>query len=80
MKVFIENHSFHYEIENLTRVFFLNEKIEIIKARADDEVNGAHIITGKESADDKIRLYCSLEINGEHYENERKLALNSPDD
>ncbi len=80
MKVFIENHSFHYEIENLTRVFFPNEKIEIIKARVDDELNGAHIITGRESADDKIRLYCSLKINGERYENERKLDINSPDD
>src|SRR5690242_15289516 len=31
MKIFIENHSFHYEIENLTRIFFPNQKLEIIK-------------------------------------------------
>lgn len=31
MKIYILNHKFHYEIENLTRVFFPNEKIEIIK-------------------------------------------------
>lgn len=31
MKIYIDNHSFHYELENLTRLFFPNEKIEIVK-------------------------------------------------
>lgn len=31
MKIYIINHTFHYEIENLTRVFFPNEKLDIIK-------------------------------------------------
>ena len=31
MKIYIINNTFHYEMENLTRVFFPNEKIEIIK-------------------------------------------------
>ncbi|MEF2920173.1 MAG: coproporphyrinogen dehydrogenase HemZ [Acutalibacteraceae bacterium] len=31
MKLYIINHTFHYEIENLTRVFFPNEKIEIVR-------------------------------------------------
>ena len=31
MKIYIDNHTFHYEIENLTRVFFPNEKLEVIK-------------------------------------------------
>lgn len=31
MKIYIDNHKFHYEIENLTRLFFQNEKIEVIK-------------------------------------------------
>lgn len=31
MRVYIDNHTFHYEIENLCRLFFPNEKIEIIK-------------------------------------------------
>ncbi len=36
MKIYIINHNFHYEIENLTRVFFPNEKLEIIKDVFDD--------------------------------------------
>lgn len=30
MTVYIKNHKFHYEIENLVRLFFPNEKIEIV--------------------------------------------------
>lgn len=30
MIIYIKNHDFHYETENLTRVFFPNEKIEVI--------------------------------------------------
>ena len=31
MKIYIINHTFHYELENLTRVFFPNEKLEMVK-------------------------------------------------
>lgn len=31
MNLYILNHSFHYELENLTRLFFPNEKINVIK-------------------------------------------------
>ena len=31
MKIYIKNHAFHYELENLTRVFFPNEKIAVIR-------------------------------------------------
>ncbi|MCH5298374.1 MAG: coproporphyrinogen dehydrogenase HemZ [Ruminococcus sp.] len=31
MNLYINNHSFHYELENLTRLFFPNEKINVIK-------------------------------------------------
>lgn len=31
MKIYIDNHTSHYELENLTRLFFPNEKIEIVK-------------------------------------------------
>lgn len=36
MKIYIINHTFHYEIENLTRVFFPNEKLDIIKTDSVD--------------------------------------------
>jgi len=31
MNLYIKNHSFHYELENLARLFFPNEKISVIK-------------------------------------------------
>ncbi len=31
MNLYINNHSFHYELENLTRLFYPNEKIKVIK-------------------------------------------------
>lgn len=33
MNLYINNHSFHYELENLTRVFFPNEKITVINTQ-----------------------------------------------
>ena len=31
MKVYVKNHNFHFELENLTRLFFPNEKITVIR-------------------------------------------------
>lgn len=45
MKIYIINHNFHYEIENLTRVFFPNEKIEIIKDNSLNEFDYPCIVT-----------------------------------
>lgn len=36
MKILIENHPFHYEMENLTRIFFPNEKLEVVKTAEKD--------------------------------------------
>lgn len=35
MNLYIQNHKFHYELENLTRLFYPNEKITVIKDAAD---------------------------------------------
>ena len=35
MNLYIINHSFHYELENLTRLFYPNEKINVIKDNTD---------------------------------------------
>lgn len=45
MKIYIINHNFHYEIENLTRVFFPNEKIEIIKDTSINEFELPCVVT-----------------------------------
>ncbi len=58
MKIYITNHTFHYEIENLTRVFFPNEKIEIIKD-ADltvEQVTAPSVITEINNTDVSVQL------------------------
>lgn len=52
MKIFIDNHPFHYEIENIARLFFPYEKLEVIKdTKAVNE--GEYILT---AVDDKISV------------------------
>lgn len=61
MKVFVNNHTFHYEIENLTRVFFPNEKIEMIKnglPKLDEDL--PFIATLREYTSDQINLSCKF--------------------
>ena len=43
MNLYIINHSFHYELENLTRLFYPNEKITVIKS--DEPPQTPYIIT-----------------------------------
>lgn len=61
MKIYIINHNFHYEIENLTRVFFPNEKLELIKADSINEFEYPCIITRID--DDKNGKTVFVEIN-----------------
>lgn len=61
MKIYIINHNFHYEIENLTRVFFPNEKLELIKADSINEFEYPCIITRID--DDENGKTVFVEIN-----------------
>ena len=38
MIVYIDNHRFHYEMENLVRLFFPDEKIKVEKEIPEDKV------------------------------------------
>ena len=52
MKIFINNHPFHYEIENIARLFFPYEKLEVIKDKSKEKV-GEYILT---TVDSKISV------------------------
>lgn len=43
MNLYIQNHAFHYELENLTRLFYPNEKINVVKDA--DIFNTPYIMT-----------------------------------
>lgn len=55
MNLYINNHAFHYELENLTRLFFPNEKINVIK---DSETYDLPYITT--SISDKLSVEVTI--------------------
>ncbi len=59
----IEGHDFHYEMENLCRIFFPYEKIVTTADTAADDAIVAY--TGVFEYDDKVELRASLKIGGE---------------
>lgn len=44
MIIYIKNHDFHYEVENLTRVFFSNSKLEVVH-NIPDELTPPYVYT-----------------------------------
>ncbi len=58
MKLYIENHSYDYEVENLIRAFFINEKIEKIY---DGNVQGDnYIYTAVKESDNSAQVIVSF--------------------
>lgn len=67
MNLYIKNHTFHYEMENLIRLFFPNEKITVIK-EIPETLEQPYVYT---EISDKIIV--KTEING--YKNENSISL-----
>ena len=81
MKVFVDNHKFHYETENLTRVFFPNEKLEVLKQTCD--ISGSDepfVDTRREISDGAIALSSRLSIGAYHSGKKKILPPDTPDD
>ena len=72
MKIFIEGHSFNYEIEKLCRIFLPFEKIEFIEKKVDADTL---VILSREEA---YNLFVSLNLDGKSAE--RKLSIQPCDD
>ena len=60
MRLYIDNHKFHYEMENVMRLFFHNEKVEIIKDSK--ELISPYIVTKLEIIDNQITIKVIAEI------------------
>ncbi len=54
MKLYIENHSYDYELENLIRAFFINEKIE--KIYNGDVIGDDYVYSALEELNNSIRI------------------------
>lgn len=89
MNIYIDNHKFHYEIENLCRLFFPNSKFKIIKdekPQQEEEFIYTNIYLEDNNAviNAKVRLferveekYTQVSVNDSDFENEceRQLAI-----
>lgn len=61
MKLYIDNHEFHYELENLCRVFFPNDKIEVIK-QLPSNFDGDFIYTSLEKHKTETKLTVKVSL------------------
>ncbi len=77
MKIYIINHKFHYEIENLTRVFFPNEKLEIIKDDIPNDIEQPSIITKLIDNENGCTVFAQLNFENYSKSEELYIELNS---
>ncbi len=78
MTVYIKNHAFHYETENLVRLFFPNEKIEMI-SDVPEELSDPYIYTEFVDNNDKYEINISLTI-GEYKDSVAKTFAKAEND
>lgn len=86
MRLYVAGHPFHYEMENLCRIFFPYHRIETVSCGTQpDEMHtleygvlGAY--TGMEQSDDGVRLETRLFFGGEEQKAEEYTALSVPKD
>lgn len=77
MKIYIINHNFHYEIENLTRVFFPNEKLEIIKDAPGSDIEQPSIITKLNDTENGCNVFTQLDFEDYNKSEEAFIERNS---
>ena len=62
MRIFIDGHTFHYEMENLVRLFYPNEKITVTEG-SETEPEKPYILTKMTKSDDKYILSASVHFD-----------------
>ena len=78
MNIYIDNHKFHYEIENLCRLFFPNSKLKVIKDKkpqSDDDFIYTNICLEA----NKAIIKASVKFNGKFNEKYAEVSINNPD-
>lgn len=79
MTIYIKNHDFHYELENLCRIFFPNEKISIIKDQMPDAASSFWALAYLEPSEKYVRLYAAVYRDGQKIEQEACVSGETPD-
>ncbi len=70
MKLFCISHNYHYEIENVVRLFLPFQKILVLKEK--EELSGNYLYTEKQEENEKITLVAKLSYNGNFYEDKKE--------
>ncbi len=70
MTIYIKNHLFHYEIENLCRLFFPNEKLTVIKDPVNILEEKSYIYTECKNKKDKQTLFVLVKLEGSVFQKE----------
>lgn len=65
MIIYINNHTFHYEAENLTRLFFPNTKLEVIKD-IPETLAAPYVYTEYIDNGDNIEIFVDVNIDDFH--------------
>ena len=78
MTIYTENHPYHYEMENLVRLFFPNEKI-IVAAKPGDIDDTRYIITSLKKNGDKLHISAELHFGDYTKEDSVSISLSGDD-
>lgn len=70
MTLFCISHNYHYEIENVIRLFLPFQKILVLKEKA--ELSGDYLYTEKREENEKITLISSFSFGGKVYESKKE--------
>lgn len=80
MNVYIENHSFAYEMENVVRLFFPNDKLNVIKENIEGYEKPCAVISVRYGSDEKAVLYAQLIIDEFDETSTREISKNDLSD
>ncbi len=67
MILYIDGHDFHYEMENLCRVFFPEEQIRTIRS---DEIGEPHVTTSLRETSGGCIVSCEVQLDGSRFASE----------
>lgn len=70
MTLFCISHKYHYEIENVIRLFLPFQKILVFKEKG--ELSGDYLYTEKQEDNEKIKLVSIFSFGGKVYEDEKE--------
>lgn len=75
MILMIDGHSFHYEMENLCRVFFPYQKIKVVSELPADEQDDCLVYTGLKAFPEALRISVRVKLGSYEGEDSDMLAL-----